>query len=244
MKVCNDKNSSVEKKSTANRHLHYIRTNIYNLRLIAHNGSRFDLPAMQNELFSVVDPQTVKAIRKGCSFISLMTENLTFLDSMHFVPSMSLQSFCKTFDVEVPKGIWPYEYFKNIDEIYNCTEYPPISAFYSSLRKIGNNVIKDQWENLSANFVSAEEKLQFFGLESFDAEKIYISPKDYYEAKNEFQDKTMMGEWRSMLCVLEDYNIKDCKILYMAMTNFISMVRLAFNADVLTKMTLPGLAEG
>ena len=96
---------AVEERAKRFRQMRYISKNIFPLKLIAHNGSRFDLPALQNELFKLVDPSKISAIRKGASFFSLSVDLLTFLDSTHFVPNMKLAKFCKTFNVETPKGI-------------------------------------------------------------------------------------------------------------------------------------------
>ena len=216
------------------------------IKLIAHNGSRFDLPALQRELFRFVEPEQVKAIRKGCSFISLTIENiLCFIDSMNFVPGMSLSKFSKTFNVEEQKGVWPYEYFSSLQDIMDCKEYPPIEAFYSSLmRKIDSNQIEQEWNELKTRFSTPDEMNDFFGIDMFCSQKVCVSPKDYFFAKTEYNEKRANGEYESMLCVLKFYNLSDCRILFEAMKNFIKMVKVAFGADVLSKMTLPALAEG
>ena len=33
------------------------------------------------------------------------------------------------------KSIWPYTYFKSIEEIESCTEFPPKEAFYNDLKQ-------------------------------------------------------------------------------------------------------------
>ena len=97
------KDLSVLERAKRFRHWRYFSKVIFPLKLIAHNGSRFDLPALQNELFKLVDPSSIKCIRKGASFFSLSVDQLTFLDSCHFV-NMSLAKFCQTFQVQTPKG--------------------------------------------------------------------------------------------------------------------------------------------
>ena len=225
--------------------MNYIKNHVYSLKLIAHNGSRFDLPALQKILFKIVDPAKISAIRKGCSFISLTIENLCFLDSMHYVPSMSLAKFAKTFEVEESKGIFPYEFFRSVKDIENCKEFPSIQAFFTSLTKrIDAELVKAELDGLRSNFKSEEEIWAFFGYDFSELERVFVSPKSYFMAKTEYLEKVSAGEWFSMLCVLKNYNLSDCRILYESMSNFIRMVKNAFNADVLQHMTLPGLAEG
>ena len=162
---------------------------------------------------------------------------------MHFAP-MSLRKFAQTFNVNTPKGVWPYEYFTCLEEIENCIEYPPIGAFKSSLmQKIDGDDSLAEWNELKNNFDSMTEMCEFFGVEMFTND-IFVSPKAYFIAKKEYETRVSNGEWFSMLCVLKDYNKNDCEILYAAMKNFIEMVRQEFGAHVLSKMTLPGLAEG
>ena len=242
--VTRDKALAVEEKIKRKQHINYISANIFALKIIAHNGSRFDLPALQDELFKFVDVSQLKAIRKGSSFFALSIGQLTFMDSMHFVPNMSLAKFCQTFEVPTPKGLWPYEHFKSAKEILKCTTYPSIRAFYSSLSKeINSEKIASEFEEFQSNFSSPEKVCEFFGIEDLNQE-LFVSPKEYYHAKKEFDEKIDNGEYTSMFCVLKSYNLNDCRILHHAMVNFCKMVKLAFNAEVLSKLTLPGLAEG
>ena len=214
--------------------------------MIAHNDSKYDLPALQKELLLSVDPESINVIRKGCQFVSLTIDNLAFLESMQFSPNFSLTKFAQTFGVPESKGAWPYEYFKSVTEIEQCVNYPPITAFESSLMKrIDEEKILAEWQELEPKFDGSSEMLDFFGISpKTNPKKMFISPMAYFDAKNEFIDKLKSGEWQSMLSVLRTYNENDCVILHKAMAKFIRMVKIACNADVLTRLTLPGLAEG
>ena len=97
-------------------------------------------------------------------------------------------------------------------------------------------------EELRSEFSSEEEMYDFFGAEI--DEELFVSPKEYFFAKKEFDDKIVTGEWESMFDLLVFYNLNDCEILHKAMTNFCKTVKIAFDAEPLEKITLPGLAEG
>ena len=84
---------------------------------------------------------------------------------------------------------------------------------------------------------------QFFGVESLEQE-FPVSPKAYYSTKMDFEEKILFGSWNSMFDLLVDYNLKDTVILHQAMKNFCKMVKIAFDTEVLSKISLPGLAEG
>ena len=223
--------------------MNYIKNHVFHLKIIGHNSSRFDLPCLQNELFKICDLSKVKVIRKGCALFSLIVDKLVFYDSMNFVPSMSLQKFASTFDVRVPKGLWPYEMFSSLNEIEKCIEYPPISAFRSSLRnRIDPEILTENLKQVQVNFTTKLEMLNFFGIE--DLCDLYVLPSEYVIAKTEFDEKKRQGIWTSMLCALRKYNLDDCMILHAAMSNFCEMVNVCFGAEVLSHLTLPSLAEG
>ena len=84
---------------------------------------------------------------------------------------------------------------------------------------------------------------EFFGVETLDQE-FPVSPRDYFATKKEFEDKILFGTWNSMFDLLVSYNLNDVVILYKAMENFCKMVKIAFDTEVLSKISLPGLAEG
>ena len=238
-----NKEIPVEKRVTRIREMKYLSQNVFNLKLVAHNGSNFDLPALQDEIMKVVNPSDIKAIRKGSSYFALTIGRLSFLDSMHFAP-MKLSKFCSTFEVETPKGVWPYEFYKSDSEIKNSTSFPPITAFYSSLNRDDNDE-KNQKEflELKSNFASETEMCSFFGVETLN-QHFDVSPKEFFTAKNDFEQKMASGEWRSMFDMLVHYNMNDCIILHKAMSNFCVKVKEAFNTEVLSRLSLPGLSEG
>ena len=224
--------------------IQYLSKNVFQLKCIGHNSSKFDLPALQQEIMQIVDLKEIKAIRKGASFFSLSIGQINFMDSMHFVP-MSLANFCSTFNVQQEKGVWPYEYFKSEAEIFNTKEFPSITAFHSSLcRKNETEKFAAEFQELLSKFSSESEMKMFFGIKSFIGNDFYVSPKDYFVAKNKFDGKMKSGEWTSMFDMLVEYNMQDCIILHKAMSNFSETVSIAFQTEVLAKLSLPGLSEG
>ena len=141
-------------------------------------------------------------------------------------------------------GLWPYEHYKSEDEIHHAIDYPSISAFHSSLcRQNQDDKNEAEFEELREKFSSVEAMKEFFGVESFD-ERFCVSPKEYYHAKNEFEEKILYGQWHSMFDTLKSYNLNDCQILFQAFCEFRKTVKAAFGTEVLSKITLPALSEG
>ena len=155
-----------------------------------------------------------------------------------------MSKFCSTFEVETPKGVWPYELYKSESEIKNSTEFPSITAFYSSLNRDDNNEkYQTEFRELQSKFISETEMCSFFGVDTLK-QNFDVSPKEFFTAKNDFEQKMASGEWRSMFDMLIHYNLNDCIILHKAMSNFCVKVKEAFNTEVLSRLSLPGLSEG
>ena len=121
-----------------------------------------------------------------------------------------------------------------------CKSWPPISAFKSSLSSY--KLDQSELSEVKTHFSSDEEFFTFFGVQNL--EEFYVSPKLYFDAKVDFEFKIFSKEWKSFIDYLIEYNQNDVKILYEAFGNYCSSFLSTFDCQVLTKMSLPGLAEG
>ena len=48
----------------------------------------------------------------------------------------SLDNYLKTWNGEYSKSIFPYTFFKSVEELKSYTEFPPKEAFYSDLKQV------------------------------------------------------------------------------------------------------------
>lgn len=226
-------------KTRYQRHLKYLK-NMSNLFLVGYNSGGYDLPAIITEILEVVDPSDISVIKQGSCIFSMTYNNIKFVDAMKFTSGGSLAKFCATFGSPTSKGLFPYEYFEDISELKNCREWPPMKAFKSSL---GNDKFeKSEISEVRAYFSSDQEFNDFFGIQS--VEEFCVSPKQYFDAKVEFNFNIFSSKYNSFLDHLVHYNIKDVKMLYEAFSNYIELFRSTFGCQVLTRVSLPGLAEG
>ena len=226
-------------KTRYQRHLRTLR-NMCNLYLIGYNSGGYDLPAIITEILEVVDPSDISVIKQGSCIFSLNYNNIQFLDACKFTSGGSLAKFCATFGSPTSKGLFPYEYFNDISELKNCQEWPPMKAFKSSLGD--EKFEKSEISEVRTYFSNDQEFFDFFGIKS--VEEICVSPKQYFDAKVEFNFSIFSGKYNSFLDHLVEYNIKDVKMLYEAFNNYIELFRSTFGCQVLTRVSLPGLAEG
>ena len=135
--------------------------------------------------------------------------------------------------------------------------YPPISAFSSSIgKKVDRDLFLDEFFQVSENFVSLNETLNFFGIDIItfygeldEDEKdtirghLHVSPLIYYEEKKIFDENMKNGSFSSFLCVLKKYNLQDCIVLYKGLKNFEKTLSECFNVDLFQKISLPSLSE-
>ena len=149
---------------------------------------------------------------------------------------MSLQKFADIFKLDVSKGIFPYEYFHDIEEIRNTTTWPKYSDFGSSLTTEEKDFLAEIDEILNLpmifGFQCFGELITFLGV-PFEMSQIefysafipllseerkntlkqcfFISPKIYFEQKSEFERKIEQGVFSSFLDYLIFYNDRDLK---------------------------------
>lgn len=65
----------------------------------------------------------------------LATYKLKYLDLTNYLAAgTSLENFYKAYDVESPKGHFPYEWFDSAEKLFH-TSLPTKADFYSTLKK-------------------------------------------------------------------------------------------------------------
>ena len=67
--------------------------------------------------------------------MTIVTDRLQFLDAIFYLaPGYSLDKFIKAYGGEINKSVFPYEGFKEIDQLKERT-FPSYEAFYSTLKQ-------------------------------------------------------------------------------------------------------------
>ena len=255
-----DKSLSVSEKEHYYGHRNFLKE-IFQLNVCGFNSGRFDLPILFEFFLEFCEPSKITTIKKGNSFFSLEYANLVFRDVSNYIPGTSLSKFCKTFKVEEPKGCFPYENFRSLDQM-KTKDYPPNSAFFTSLSVVDKSNFIAELESLFNNFEDFGDLIEFFDLKGLDdyrdlwvfpklndsqkeeiLAQLELSPKKYFEAKTEFLDKIKSGIWSSFLDVLIFYNLSDCRILHKALVNYDQTMFDCFGVRLFSKVSLPALSE-
>jgi hypothetical protein len=163
--------------------------------------------------------------------------------------------------------MWPYEYYKSIEEIICAIEFPAISTF--SKKSNGENNFLDEFCDVCENLIKVfsrytcfADALTFFGIESHHFTKteladtehpmiilkevqncLKVSPLAYSFAKLDYIDKLNSGNFCSMYDQLKFYNITDCELLAKAWAKYTESFYHEYNVDPFLFMSLSQLAE-
>ena len=111
----------------------YTKLNIY-----AFNGGKFDygviFPALVRSL-NTYSGEMPDVLKRGAKYFVISTPELRFNDTLNFSSPCSLSKYLYQWKVTETKSIWPYQHFKTVEEVRECTEFPGALAFYNTLKQ-------------------------------------------------------------------------------------------------------------
>ena len=86
----------------------------------------------------------IHTIKKENAYLAISTPQLKFLDISNYLAAGSSNSqFLKAYGCDIPKGIFPYEWFDSFDKL-NSASLPDMEDFYSTLSN--SNPLKSEDE--------------------------------------------------------------------------------------------------
>ena len=257
----------VEKKAKLGTEFNYLR-NLGRLKILGFNSSSYDLPCIMNHILELKNPEDVHVIKRGESLFALDVNGLSFRDAMNYCGPMSLKKFAAIFQLPISKGIFPYEKFHSVAEIYETTTWPSYKDFVSSLPSRKENFLPEINNILNLPMVYGIENfgavLEFFqiDLEIQEWEKksaflpelsesqyemikngLPISPEEFLSQKFEFESKINTGEYQNFLDYLIYYNLLDCDLLTMATKKFLEIFSNCFDVCLFERLSLPAISE-
>ena len=105
--------------------------------VISFNGARYDIKVLKKYLIPALNQRTAIdwVVQKSNSYMTIVTDRLQFLDAIFYLaPGYNLDKFIKAYGGETNKSVFPYEWFKEIDQLKERT-FPSYEAFYSNLKQ-------------------------------------------------------------------------------------------------------------
>lgn len=111
--------------------------------VLGFNSGKYDMNLLKPYLMRVLkdkeselDVKTV--IRKGTTYLALVSKRLKFLDISHYLaPGFSYDRYLKAYNCTARKGFFPYEWMDDLDKL-EYESLPPYAAFHSTLK--GGNI--------------------------------------------------------------------------------------------------------
>lgn len=116
-----------------------LKAYISNIPVLGFNSSKYDLNLVKSKLakhLNLNEQEHGFTVKKANAYACIATDAFKFLDISHFLaPGTSYAMFLKAYGVEENKGVFPYEWFDDVEKLQQ-SHLPPKEAFYSSLKGV------------------------------------------------------------------------------------------------------------
>ena len=252
------------------RNQHNYLSTCLKLRVISWNGERYDNNVVWAPLLDILqycpekfDRMTI--IRRGTGIMEFKYGDLLFRDFLNYSCPMSLERFALSCGIEsVSKTTFPYEHYSNIADLRDITEFPPYSAFRSSLGKVAGNYVNELVSVINENFENGKWKdledvknyFQFsfeFSMTEKDgriidvtlqdgqplATLLHTSPSKFYNSKEQF-----VSSCQTMSDFLKAYNLNDVILLEKCVRAYADGFFETWKINIHEYMSLPGVSQG
>ena len=107
------------------------------LPVYAFNGARFDLvvlmPYIGHWCGKKIKPNIIK---RGAQYMMCTINDVQFRDTLDFTAPTNLDKYLKTWGASEVKSVFPYSFFKSIEDLEATLEFPPKEAFFNELKQV------------------------------------------------------------------------------------------------------------
>ena len=136
--------------------------------LFAHNGSRYDFPALLSPLTLAIKGQApktrIRIIKNGSSITKISAADVTFADSMGLTPFTSLKEFGRITNCPSVKGIFPHAWFTDPKKL-KSKEFPEDPDYFVNIsdgRRADPDEIATGAANFRTNFPDMESYMRHY----------------------------------------------------------------------------------
>ena len=112
-------------------------TYLSQIPVVGFNSGKYDINLIKEEIMLYIarnyPEKDIHTIKKENSYLTIAIPQLKFLDiSNYLAAGSSYSQFLKAYGCDIPKGIFPYEWFDSFDKL-DHTSLPDMQDFYSTL---------------------------------------------------------------------------------------------------------------
>ena len=123
-----------------------LETYMTEIPVLGYNSSKYDLNLIKSRFAECLDLAAGKknfVVKKCNQYMCISNGEFKFLDISNFVaPGFSYDKFIKSYEIELHKSYFPYEFLTSFAKL-DHTELPPYDAFFSSLKNC--NVLEEEY---------------------------------------------------------------------------------------------------
>ena len=215
--------SDIEKKAVYNlvkKLITMLTSYCTQLPVLGYNSSRYDVCLVRKQLFTQNSLENNKkhfVIKKNNGYTCISTPTLKFLDASNYLAAgTSYDSFLKSYDTDVKKSFFPYEWLDEYCKL-QYPDLPPYDAFYSKLKKCNTlEAESNAYHSLLVKFNNDVEK-------TLSILKLSKPPKTGLEHYAELQEIWLANNWTSVRDLLIYYNNCDVSPFVEALLNMLSI---------------------
>ena len=130
---------------TTEQFLRRMLDNLLTFNTYTFNGGKFDMKILSPYIYNYCgrNGMEISAIkRNGCYFSMTLERKLgdriqkiCFRDILNFTSPTTLDKYIKQWGAKLTKSIFPYSYYKSIEELKQATQFPEQAAFYNELKQ-------------------------------------------------------------------------------------------------------------
>ena len=107
------------------------------LPVYAFNGAKFDLVVLMPYIAKWCGKEIkTNIIKRGAHYMMLTVDGIQFRDVLDFTAPTNLEKYLKTWGASEVKSLFPYSYFKSIEEMESTLEFPSQEAFFNELKQV------------------------------------------------------------------------------------------------------------
>ena len=109
-------------------------------------SGKFDIPTIVDSLYKFAKERNlqVSCLKKANKYTTFEIGSIIFKDVLSYSAPCSLSKYLKQWGAAETKSVFPYEFFRSVEQIEETEVFPPYDAFFSSLKN--QNIPEEQYQ--------------------------------------------------------------------------------------------------
>ena len=157
-----------------------LETYMTEIPVLGYNSSKYDLNLIKSRFAECLDLAAGKknfVVKKCNQYMCISNGEFKFLDISNLVaPGFSYDKFIKSYEIELHKSYFPYEFLTSFAKL-DHTELPPYDAFFSSLKNC--NVLEEEYSRYKT-FIEVDKFAENVALKKMNLKRKPLTGREIY----------------------------------------------------------------